>query len=111
MRAIVLTLLAACLTTGIAGAQAQDCGKICVLSGFEPNPDVNPGQANSTPICSSEATPAQKNAIQAAFDIAPVNVRTSCASCPIFLSLRIMIVGEGGKTPPITAELSQPRLR
>src|SRR5437868_3921943 len=90
MKRLLLGLLAACLISSQTGAQAQDCsditGKVCVLSGFEPNPELNPTQANSTPRCSDRATQTQKDAIQAAFDIAPVTIKNElCKLSNIFV--------------------------
>ena len=92
MKGIALSLLAACLVSGIAAAQAQDCsditGKICSLTGFEPNPDINSAQAKTTPDCdkNDKATLTQKGAIQAAFDVAPVKVKNDlCKLTKIFV--------------------------
>lgn len=94
MKGMVLSLLVACLVSGMSGAQAQDCsdirGKICSLTGFEPNPKPDSGSSNAdnSSACDTpdKATQTQKDAVQAAFDYAPLRVKNDlCRLTNIFI--------------------------
>src|SRR5207245_112892 len=96
MKGIVLSLVAACLASGIATAQAQDCsdirGKICSLKPFEPDPNATGTNADGSPECMDPATdPAtqdQKNAIQAAYDITPILVKADLCKVSKFFIIQ-----------------------